>query len=107
VSGDQFLLRARPVGKEAEDEVEPCDLKDVPYVFVNAEQGELPLVRAQPLHRLNQTRQPGTVDVGHPGHIDKDRLGPRLQDRAESMQKSGGLAEVDFPYRDEEIRLWV
>ena len=60
----------RRVGKNPEDLIEPRDLENRPHAFLQAAEGKFSAITADVLHRLDQDREPGAVDVAD---LAKDR----------------------------------
>ena len=70
------------VGKDAEDLIQSGDGENGFYAFLQAKHREFAAVGLNALQRLNQDRQPGTIDVGDAGQIQEDAFRfPRKQRR--------------------------
>jgi len=67
--------RGIDVGKNLEDLVEPSDLQNVRYAFLNTGERESAAVFLNLLHAFDEGCEPGAVEVSHFGKIDHHDFG--------------------------------
>ena len=99
----QARERRRVVRENPEDLIEPRDFENRPHRFLQTGERKLPAVAADVLHRLDQDRETGAVDVGDFREIDHELLRLLLDQR----RKLGGdlrrNMEIDFAFERKNV----
>ena len=95
--------RFRLVLVQPEHLVEPRDFQHRPHTGPDPDQPELPAVVGDPLHGVDQHRQPGAVDVAHLPQIHKDPRQFPLDERPQVLPHIRGFVEIDLSLEGDDI----
>src|SRR5918992_1625656 len=110
-----LTLRSRPGAERAhgrvarlvdrEHAVEAGDLEDLRDVAVAADEGQLPVVRAEPLHAADQDAERRRVDEGRVRQVDDDVAAPCLDHLEQLLLELRRCVEVDLSCQRDHVLL--
>lgn len=84
--------------------VEACAFQNETNGFLRTGEPESAAIVLQALHRADQNREPGAVDIGNLREIDDETLGLFVNQPAERSAGVGGDVKIDGSFGSEDIR---